>query len=215
MGIFSKLDEHSTDELICAAVDARNLVLEEIRLGVDAKVFNRHREVYERQADGDGVHKFMKAFGLRDYTVYVPSRLLPAELVDKYKGAAKPAAKPRINKINKFFAPPIPQVPPLLQHRGRVFAEPADPVPYEDPFNEAGEQPDAPAVVPAGGNAFQALNDFIRREEERLAAQRERIQQADIQPQLAQDIANALRAGWVDEFYNADPMAAPANHREE
>lgn len=204
MGIFSKLDEHSPDELICAAVDARNLALEEIRLGVDAKMFNRHRALYERQADGEGVHKFIKAFGLRDYAVYVPSRLLPAELVDKHKGAAMPAAK---LKINKFY------VPPPIQRQRRVFAEPADPVPYEDPFNEAGEQLDAPAVMPAGMDAFQALNDFIRREGERLAAQQELIQQAGIQHEVIN--ADAFRAVWVDEFYNANPMAAPDNHREE
>ena len=213
MGIFSKLDEHSADELICAAVDARNLALEGLRLGVDAKIFNRHREVYERQADGDGVHKFMKAFGLRVCDVYVPSRLLPAELVDKYRAAAKPAAKLKRIKPDQFFAPPMPQVPPLPRRQRRVFAEPADPVPYVDPFNGAGEQPDVPAVMPAGEAVFQALNDFIRREEERLAAQREHIQQADIQHEALN--ADALRAGWVDEFYNADPMAAPANHQEE
>ena len=59
MGIFSKLDEHSADELVCAAVDARNLVLTDLRLNVDAKTFNRHRAVYERQADEEGVHKFI------------------------------------------------------------------------------------------------------------------------------------------------------------
>lgn len=212
MGIFSKLDEHSADELICAAVDARNLTLEEIRRGVDAKMFNRHREVYERQADGDGVHKFIKAFGLREYAVYVPSRLLPAELVDKYKGAAKPAAKLKINKFAKFYAPPLPQQQPLPQRQRRVFADPADPAPYEDPFNEAGEQPDAPAVMPAGVGAFQALNDLVRREGARLAAQQVLIRQADILNEAIHD--DAFRAVWIDEVYNANPAAAPDGHRE-
>lgn len=208
MGIFSKLDEHSADELVCAAVDARNLALEDIRLGVDAKTFNRHRELYEGQADQNGVYKFIDAFGLREYAVYVPSRLLPAELVDRYKGVVKPAAKPRINKINKFYAPPPPpRVPPMPR------PDPADPVPYEDPFNGAGEQLERLAAMPAGVVAFQAFNDLIRREGMRRAAQRE-LQQAGIQHGEVLN-ANAFREIWIDEVIGANPGAAPDNHRGE
>lgn len=211
MGIFSKLDEHSADELVCAAVDARNLALEDLRLGVDAKTFNRQRELYERQAEQNGVYKFIDAFGLREYAVYIPSRLLPAELVDKYKGAVKPAAKPRINKFNKIYAPPLPRVPPI---RPMPRPDPADPVPYEDPFNGAGDQLNALAAAPADVHAFQVFNDFIRREGARLAAQRELMQQAGIQHDEVLN-ANAFREVWIDEVIDANPAAAPDNHREE